>query len=1008
MRPLKLVMSAFGPYADRTEIDFTKLGNHGLYLITGDTGAGKTTIFDAVTFALYGEASGKVRDSAMFRSKYAKPQTPTFVELAFEYQGKIYTVNRNPEYQRPKGRGTGMTTQKGDAVLTFPDERQPVTKSREVTKAVEELIGLDYRQFTQIAMIAQGDFQKLLLAGTTERSEIFRRIFHTELYQQLQLRLKDAVKEKGREYEEMRRSIAQFLSGTDCQEYPEIQEEFNGMKKVKFEGTIGRGLELLEQLLTQQHQQLQQLNASISKVDDQLKQEEHRLHVIEQNKKIQQQLQQIQETLAEQSPVLEAKKQAWEIAQMEARCCPELAEQIRISKENLENCQKLEDAKRQKEMLERNQVRIANDKQEQSRQRQKAEEELETCKKQLECLQNVGEERVRLDQEMQEANNQINQWKRLTASEKAYQREMRELRQQERLSHDLELEKRLKELQKQKEQIMRGLQDYQALSEKRKTKQRIYADLEQQFLDAQAGLLAQHLELGKPCPVCGALHHPMPAELSEKTPDKESVDWAKKELTKLDEQVNTMSAQLGTLRETWDENREEITEELRQAANVYAWAWDDDILVMRLNLQEEIQNLSREIKPLNLPAKEIQERLHNLEGKYQMLSEELRQAEQELPDLFKKTEQLGKQISENEEKLCRRRALEEQSQKLEGQLKALNQEISMAEILLAKAERDETYLTETIENLQKRLKGKSKDELEDFIECCTAQKNRLEETLWQKEESYKELQKQMDTLKSSAETLKGQIQELDDSDAAQAEERKLQLASRRQELDEQQRQRFAAFQNNSKIYRSVSEQQEELRAAEQEYIWMKSLSDTANGTLSGKRKIELETYIQMAYFDRIIRRANLRLMTMSSGQYELKRQEDGESRKEKAGLELNVIDHYNGTERSVKTLSGGESFQASLALALGLSDEIQSCAGGIRLDTMFVDEGFGSLDEEALQAALRALHGLAQGNRLVGIISHVGELKERIERKIVVTKCRNRDGVGSQVEIESDCKEIVG
>ena len=207
------------------------------------------------------------------------------------------------------------------------------------------------------------------------------------------------------------------------------------------------------------------------------------------------------------------------------------------------------------------------------------------------------------------------------------------------------------------------------------------------------------------------------------------------------------------------------------------------------------------------------------------------------------------------------------------------------------------------------------------------------------------------------------------------------------------------MENNRCIYNNVKGKQEKMAAAEQEYVWMRALSDTAGGTLSGKRKIELETYVQMAYFDRILRRANLRLMTMSSGQYELKRQENGESKKEKAGLELNVIDHYNGTERSVKTLSGGESFQASLSLALGLSDEIQAGAGGIRLDAMFVDEGFGSLDEDSLNQAVRSLNDLAQGQRLVGIISHVGELKDRIERKIIVTKKRSSTGVGSQIQI---------
>lgn len=207
MKPLKLVMSAFGPYAGRVEIPFEAFGGEGLYLITGDTGAGKTTIFDAITFALFGEASGQVRESGMFRSQYAQPKTPTFVELTFLYHGKPYKITRNPEYIRPKERGEGMTVQKADAVLEFPDERPPVTKASEVTRAVEQLIGLDYRQFTQIAMIAQGDFQKLLLAGTVQRAEIFRQIFHTGIYQQIQYRLKDEVRGCWKEYEESLRSI---------------------------------------------------------------------------------------------------------------------------------------------------------------------------------------------------------------------------------------------------------------------------------------------------------------------------------------------------------------------------------------------------------------------------------------------------------------------------------------------------------------------------------------------------------------------------------------------------------------------------------------------------------------------------------------------------------------------------------------------------------------------------------------------------------------------------------
>ena len=238
MKPLKLVMSAFGPYAGRVEIPFEAFGGVGLYLITGDTGAGKTTIFDAITFALFGEASGQVRESGMFRSQYAQPKTPTFVELTFLYHGKPYKITRNPEYIRPKERGEGTTVQKADAVLEFPDERPPVTKASEVTRAVEQLIGLDYRQFTQIAMIAQGDFQKLLLAGTVQRAEIFRQIFHTGIYQQIQYRLKDEVRGCWKEYEESLRSIDQHLGGVILVNASAQEKEWQELRKEGFCGKI--------------------------------------------------------------------------------------------------------------------------------------------------------------------------------------------------------------------------------------------------------------------------------------------------------------------------------------------------------------------------------------------------------------------------------------------------------------------------------------------------------------------------------------------------------------------------------------------------------------------------------------------------------------------------------------------------------------------------------------------------------------------------------------------------
>ena len=270
MKPVSLTISAFGPYAGEQTIDFERLGSQGLFLITGDTGAGKTTIFDAITFALYGEASGDVRKADMFRSKYAKDDVKTFVRLTFEYANKRYTVERNPEYMRPKGRGTGMTTEKANAALEYPDDREPVTKSREVTCAITELIGLDCRQFTQIAMIAQGDFQKLLIAGTAERGEIFRQIFHTEIYQTIQIRLRDEERRRRKDYDELRRSISQYLNDASFEEDPAAGQEFLALKKAGFEGKITDGINLLRAETKKEQERLEILDKTLRKIEEQI------------------------------------------------------------------------------------------------------------------------------------------------------------------------------------------------------------------------------------------------------------------------------------------------------------------------------------------------------------------------------------------------------------------------------------------------------------------------------------------------------------------------------------------------------------------------------------------------------------------------------------------------------------------------------------------------------------------------------------------------------------------
>lgn len=930
MKPCKLIISAFGPYAQKTEIDFEKLGEQGLYLITGDTGSGKTTIFDAITFALYGEASGSVREAGMLRSKYAREGEPTYVELTFLYRGKRYTVTRNPEYQRPKGRGSGFTLQKGDAALIFPDGRCPVTKAKEVTKAITELIGLDYRQFTQIAMIAQGDFQKLLLAQTAQRGEIFRQIFHTGPYQEIQSRLRSAEKERWKEYDEIRRSINQHLSGIVCDEEDAHFAELEELKKGQFAGKAGRSLEILGELLAQDEKYLENAENQIRDLELKIQREDQLLGKIRQRDRLEAQLDQNAGRLAELLPVCEVRRAKREKALEAARDCGRLQRLIQAGEEKKKEYKGLEELLADERRKEEGIVRLEESKAGAIGQKARLEQEAEQERLELEALKTVGEERERL----------------------SYRKE-----KLEHLSgriHAFELaERKLKQKQ----------EEYSAAATQRNALRTLWQRMEQQFLDAQAGILASSLQEGVKCPVCGSLHHPFPAALSDEAPGKEELDQKKEELSQLEARAERLSAEAKHLRE---------------------------------QLQAEEMGICQERNGIFQGADEAQNGESSVGGGQAAAGRRLEAIRAEVEDELK---QVCRAVLENAQKLQKKRKLEQEMPKQEQRIRQMEEQIRRADLLLARNRAELQNLRAQSDQKKQLLKGLPIGELEEQIAGWEKQERTLTEEKERAEAAYQESRMRAAELQASIETLRGQLQEKPEGTEEEASGRKQRWMSQKEELDYSRTERYASCRKNREIYEAVRPGREAMQKAEQAYMQVKALSDTANGTLNGKQKIELETFIQMTYFDRILRRANLRLLTMSGGQYELKRREDSENKKEKAGLELNVIDHYNGTQRSVKTLSGGESFQASLSLALGLSDEIQSCAGGIWLDAMFVDEGFGSLDEDSLNQAMKALEGLTEGKRMVGIISHVPELKERIEKKIVVTKKRGADGIGSSVTI---------
>lgn len=930
MKPKKLVISAFGPYAGENTVDFERLGEHGLYLITGDTGAGKTTIFDAITFALYGEASGTVRETGMFRSKYAKADTETFVELTFTYQGKDYTVRRNPEYECPKKRGNGFTTKKAEAELIYPDGQQPVAKMGAVTKAVTELMGLDYKQFTQIAMIAQGDFQKLLIAGTADRGDIFRQIFHTEIYQALQGRLRDEEKRRKKDYDELRRSISQYLDDACFEEDPAAEQEFLILKKTGFEGKMTDGIDLLRAETEKEKTHLEMLDKTIRNMEEQIRRVSEKMGKAAQLRRITAELETKKQELERLKPEYEQAISEWKLAEEQSEIRERMAEKI----------QKLE--------LSRQSFIELDGKREESGKKEKTLSKIRTERKenasQIDLLQKELENRRR---DKEHGSGILVEKEKLVQEKEGFLRRRKELGEQ--LSRVDSMNQDLKMTQK----------EYRSATGRRDEARGVYEHLEKLFLDAQAGILAKDLEEGMPCPVCGSLHHPDLAKLSTKIPDEKELKRREQEAAQAGEKVQRLSERAGLLKQNLDREMNNAAEQIRALKTENG----DETLAGRN--PEELLTAAGSI------IKKFDGKLHELENRIKSNMEQ-QKALDALDGIINRLEKTLNTAKGTDKNLA----------------------VSEQDLVTGLA-----MLQKQIEESQRKLEGQNAAEIEGNLRSMKSRKKELDQETADAKKTLERYQNQEASLNSVIKTLEKQIQETEDLPEHELSETLERLETEKRENSKIREKIYSALHNNRRICEAVCGQQGRMEQTEQEYIWIHSLADTAGGTLSGKSKIELETYVQMAYFDRILRRANLRLMTMSSGQYELKRRENPKNKKDKSGLELNVIDHYNGSERSVKTLSGGETFQASLSLALGLSDEIQSMAGGIQLDAMFVDEGFGSLDEDALNQAVKALGNLAEGKKLVGIISHVSELKDRIDRKIIVTKNRSQEGVGSSIRV---------
>lgn len=924
MRPLKLIISGFGTYCQRTEIDLAKLGTKGLFLITGDTGSGKTTIFDAITYALFGDLNGENRNVSMIRSTFATPDVPTEVELTFEYKGKVYNVKRNPEYQRMAKRGDKLTTQIAEATLTMPDG-SVITQGSKVTAAIVDLLRINKEQFSQIVMIAQGDFQKLLMADTDDRIKIFRNLFKTDYYLKLQNRLLDEEKALGAECKTIRNEMSVYLNSVQCDSENTLKIQLE--KAQKNELPIAEAFELIKKIISEDVINQQKLNNQLSEVENQLLQNAELLGLA---KKI-------------------------ETAELEISNKSEMYKQEKAKNEELQIS--LENHKKNIPQREKKESEYAVLSKELS-----DYDELETEKAKLSDLesqitkkQNFLIKTSSICEDLEKEKNQLSEELKEMADtgEKLITLKTELEKLEERKSLFLSLSKDLVLMEKNQKEYNDAVEQYKTASVNAEKLDESYKAMRKAFMDEQAGILASELEDEKPCPVCGSIHHPNPAKKSAKAPGESELNDAEK-----------MSA----VAQKTAEEKNRICVEKKSELN---------------GKKESVSNQWKKLFGNTLED----EKVEALEDKLSKETENVKTLVNEKQGL----------IIEEEKKFLRKKKIEERIPEVEKEILENSNIQNQLTAELSGLDSSKKACVEQIEKFKINLRFESKAFAENELLTLDTEIKNMKAAFEKSQTDFMKSSGYLASLEGEIKQLEQQLQEDKKIDVKEAISRDSELKLQKNDLGERLQLLNTRIDQNKRSVFSLEKSAGKLSDMEVKFAWVSSLSKTANGNLTGgKEKIRLETYIQMNYFDRIIAHANKRLMIMSDGQYELIRQKEAENLRSQTGLELDVIDHYNGGQRSVKSLSGGESFEASLALALGLSDEVRMSAGGIQLDSMFVDEGFGTLDSETLQKAFKALSSITEGNRIVGIISHVDLLKEKIDRQIVVKK--ERTG-GSTVQI---------
>lgn len=873
MRPIKLTISAFGPYNSKTEIDFTKFKDNGIFLITGNTGSGKSSIFDAISFALYGEGScgQERRSSKSFRSDYASLKDKTFVEFEFTHKGNRYRIVRNPEYIRMGIRGTGLVSENASCELLDYTNNKIYNSITTCNQAIFEIIGLTREQFSQTVMIAQGDFLKILNAKSDDRKKLFQKIFNTTIYSKLQLSLKEKNTNCEYEYNKTVDLIDRELNRIM------LLDEFTILHSF-FEENNSK---LIHKVLPKLSNLIEEIDLKIKLLSEKINNQKEELDLLIER-------------------ITEGKN----------------INNIFIEKININNSIKeLENQKSEYSNLESKIL--------------KAKKALNVLPLEKVYLQSSNQYKVnedkllKLEDDLKKAKDDYNNL--LLLKDDVYN-------DYQTLEENYKLMEKYNSLVKIIEEYNTNLTKYSykkseldELNRKSKEAENIYLDIRTRFLHSQGYILSQELKDNEPCPVCGSIVHPNKAKKTENIATKEDLEKA------------------DASRKLHENNLNQIIKEL------------DNINVIILNCEEKIKNsglsLSFTTLELNKIIKELSKKTESIKDRYDVFN--LREKELANKLIMIQTNR----DSLNQDNLTLRYQIQKQKEDYNNELfkQGFTNDIDYKNCLLS---------LEIIETYDEKLK------------------------------IYKD---SLTKLYSKLETINKQLAGKEIVDIIKLEDEKnniqLEYESNKKSLDVY----VLAYNTNKNCYHELKKLNNTKEKIIKEWTIINDLYKATSGQISNQVKISFETYVQQYYFKQVVIAANKRLNVLANGMFKLRCKDEAKNKRSQVGLDLEVFDGNTNVWRDANTLSGGESFMASLSLALGLSDVVQSQTGNVRLESLFIDEGFGSLDEESLKQALELLNKLADGNKLIGIISHVSELNEKIDQKIIVTKNFN----GSQIKLES-------